>query len=316
VHRENRFYGHDRALVEAAFGSGARGPVRGQIQHGWSVGHGFGPAHRGSAWLPRLGWGERTGREARAAGLRHVTLIGAPFLYLPPAPAEQGPRPRATIAYPFHGTEKHGLHGSHDRLAAEIAERETGPVTVCLYFADQSPATVSAYERHGFTVISHGHRLDPGFLARQRAVLAAHDRVVTNRIGTAFWYGAVLGLEAEVYGPYFGLDSLGSVDARLERFQAETWPEFLAGPVGPDRARDVAGEELGAAHVRDPEELAAIIAPHRRRLRGVVEHGAATAELAARRAVGHLVGRVPALAHLDGLPLPAALDEDGPVRVG
>ena len=103
--------------------------------------------------------------------------MGAPFAYL--ARLEGGrakeARPRSTIAYPSHGWERDDVHGSHPALAAALAERETGPVTVCLYWREYDQAAVRrVYEGAGFRVICHGYRDDPHFTRRQHDELLNH----------------------------------------------------------------------------------------------------------------------------------------------
>jgi hypothetical protein len=304
AHPDNHFYGHNRALARYAGLEHAR--IRGHLQHGWSTGHGFGARVRQVSWLPLLGWGNRTCDEARAAGLRNVTLIGAPFVYLASTIDRNRPKPRGTVVYPFHGTDRQRLTGSHARLAAEIAEREQGPVTVCLYWADRSPDAVAAYEAHGFTVTSHGRREDPGFLERQLDLLRRHDRIVTNRVGSALWYGAHLGLEAEIYGPTFGIAPLEDVDHLLRRFARSEWPELHRGPVDGDRAAELADVELGAERRRAPEELADLLggtSPTRL----AVEVGLARVEHGLRRVAVQVLRRLPGLAAIDAMPMPHGL---------
>jgi hypothetical protein len=305
MHPDNRFYGHGRALARAA-GLPPGTPIRGHVQHGWSLGTGFSSRHRLVRWLPLLGWSDRTRAAAASVGLGGVTLVGAPFLYLAAeAGAPTAPR-RATIAYPFHGTERHRLDGSHRRLAAALAERETGPVTVCLYWADHDPQAVAAYEERGFTVITHGHRRDPGFLARQREALQAHDRIVSNQLGTALWYGAHLGLEAEVYGPSFGQVGRGAELAdHAERLRDE-WPELHRGPVPGAVARTMAAAELGVAHQREAGELADLLFPADRARVRRWEGTAALAEHHLRRLGVHVARRLPGFRDVDAsAPAPA-----------
>ncbi len=293
VHPDNAFYGHGRVLARYA-GVDDRVPIWGHVQHGWSTGTGFSGAWRLVASLPLFGWGERTRRQAAAAGLAPVTLIGAPFVYLADAVAPVDQRPRSTIVYPFHGTDRLRLAGSHDALAATIAAKESGPVTVCLYWADHTPAAIDAYTSRGFTVISHGRREDPGFLVRQLEELRRHDRIVTNRVSTALWYGAHLGLEAEVYGPFFGLEHERGRPDGHERFQRAEWPELHHGPLDGQSARALAQAELGVEHKRRPGELLDLLWPSSRarwggRARVRAEHRArwAAANVARRLARVH-----------------------------
>jgi hypothetical protein len=307
VHPENHYYGHSRLLAEAAFGPGAPAIVDGQIQHGWSLGHGFGARHRQVPWLRRLGWGERTAREATLDRIPQVTLIGAPFTYLAAAHGidHDTPKPTGTVVYPYHSTEVLSVTGSHERLADEIAEREHGRrVTIVLYFADRTPATERLYAARGFDIVGHGHRSDPEFLHRQLAVLAAHDRIVSNRVGTALWYGAHLGLEAEVYGPWFRDDCLGSFDRRVEEVEHALWPDLFAGPVAGPQAAVLADAELGVAHRRPDEELAELIGgptPDRRRR---ARRRAARIEHQARRVLVRGIGTVAPSTGIDYVPMP------------
>jgi hypothetical protein len=318
VHPENRHYGHAGILATSAYGSGSVPVIRGQIQHGWSFGHGLGARARQVAGLRRLGWGDRTLEQGRLVGVPRLTAIGAPFAYLARATGvgPETPKPAGTVVYPYHSTEKLGITGSHLRLADEIAEREAGRrVTVVLYFADHTPETVRTYEAKGFTVTSHGHRSDLGFLDHQLAVLAGHDRVVTNRVGTALWYGAHLGLEAEIYGPYFGDELVASIDAHLERRQRDLWPELHHGGVRGSDAVDLGDEELGIPYLRSSEELRDLLGPpidtlgRRARLR------AARMEYQTRRVLVRGLGSIPLFAAVDAVPMPKDLADRQPVTV-
>jgi hypothetical protein len=245
-------------------------------------------------------------------GVRNLTLVGSPFLYLADAEGigATTPKPAGTVVYPFHSTERFSITASHERLADEIAEREAGRrVTVVLYWTDHTPVTARIYEDRGFAVTCHGRRSDPVFLHRLLAVMADHDRVVSNRCGTALWYGAHLGLSVEIYGPYFGEDYLGALDRRVERYEHEQWPELHRGPVGGADALALGAEELGLAHQRSAEELRDLLGPP------VDTFGRrATAKLAllehqVRRVTVRGLGSIPPLAALDAVPLPTDLPE-------
>src|SRR5207253_10449276 len=145
--------------------------------------------------------------------------------------------------------------------------RETGPVTVCLYGREYAQAAVRrVYEGAGFRVICHGYRDDPHFTRRQHDELLNHDRVVANRVATALWHGALLGLEAEVYGPVFSI--LGAEEAEAwDRMQRDRWPELFDGGLPGEKAMELARDELGAGLVRAPDELREVLGFTPERLR-------------------------------------------------
>jgi hypothetical protein len=248
--RENGWYGHRRALGRYA-GFESPPPIWGYLQHGWHVGNGFAP-YRPANILRPLVWSTRNLEEARAFGLA-VAAVGAPFLYLLRQQPPGDPVGHGTIVYPFHSWERGDSVGNHEAYARQIIERESGPVTVCLYWLDYERESIRRkYEEAGAMVICHGAREAPDFLERQVGALLSHRRLVTNRVSTALWYGAAAGLEVEIYGPPMGLG--GEAEGRaFDRFQRERWPEFVNGRVRD--ARSLANQELGAAHMLDQAEL-------------------------------------------------------------
>lgn len=262
------FYGHRTILARwCAVPDGL--PIWAHLQHGWNPSAGFGTKYVPELGntetldprLPALVWTERNGRTAREAGVPKVEVVGAPFAYLDALLGDDAGRPQGegTIAYPLHaGHGRPGRRGEAEYVEA-LRAREDGPVTVCLYWREEAqPEVRRAYLDAGFRVVCHGGREDPLFLHRQREALLAHRRVVTNRVSTALWYGALMGREIEVYGPHFG-----SGDEREEAWWAEReplwWPEVLDRAVSGADAVALGRRELGVDHMRPPEELAALL---------------------------------------------------------
>lgn len=287
AHPDNLFYGHSRALSEYA-GEGPNPPVIwGHIQHGWAPGHGLALKPRLVGWLPKLVYSEANAAAARAAGIGPVVPIGAPFCYLAAQEDRARPAPpRSTIAYPFHGWERDDVRGSHRELARSLAEREQGPVTVCLYWREyDQPDVRRIYEDAGFRVVTHGYREDSLFLRRLHDELLQHDRLVTNRVATALWYGGLLGREIEVYGPVFSIISPEEASS-FDAMQRGRWPELFSGPMDPVKARALAASELGAANVRVPQELREVLGwTGRKRRVGSLARAAVHTEHQVRRAV-------------------------------
>jgi hypothetical protein len=268
MHYVNTHFGH-LDILGRYVGERPR-KVLGYIQHGW---YEVGPMNE-EPRLPgvaELVWSDRNLAEARQHGLP-VVPIGSPRLYLEggatmPAPAPE--RRRSTIAYPFHSWDygsglpfgdAHPAYGAtHERYAAELAERETGPVTVALYWLDHEQQTARRpYEERGFTVVCHGRRGDADFLDRQRVEQLRHDRSVTNVLGSASWYAGWSGLELEVYGSSTGEAEGGAMRWFID-FHRRAFPELFAGGLDANDSKALAGRELGAEHKREPEELATIL---------------------------------------------------------
>jgi hypothetical protein len=265
VHHANHFYGHAHVLAEYCGLDPERPPrIEGYLQHGWNVVDGLG---LGTPYLPGrpiFVWSEQTRRRAWSMGRRQATVIGAPFLYLLRfAPLAPEPAARAgTIWYPFHGWENQRVRGSHRRLVDEIMATEDGPVTFCLYWNEYRNDRVRAeYERAG-RVICHGYRghqwrdTDTRFLHHQLTELRAHQRVASNRLSSAIFYGVAAGCEPAVYGDPMHLQREDRATAERIRRQ---WPELHGERPEPAAARESALAELGDGYLATPGELRAML---------------------------------------------------------
>lgn len=262
MHLMNHYFGHSKVLAEYA-GIAEPLPIWGALQHGWNDTTGFGD-HLPPRVFRLFVWSERNLAHLPRGRRQRALAIGAPYLYLlksqpPPGP----PGDRSTIVYPIHGWEREeAAGGSHVAYADAIAEREDGPVTVCLFFTDFAQRHIrEPYERAGFRIICHGSRESPTLL-RQLSEIGRHDRVVSNRVTTAVWYGAIARRETEIYGPPMGA---GAGLERKVRDHRSRWPELHAGPVQPELGAEMAAPELGTSNILAPEALRAALGWDRQR---------------------------------------------------
>ncbi len=264
VHRANHYYGHAQVLARyCGLGPERSTRIRGHVQHGWNIGHGFAPDHEFVPGIALFVWSEQTRRRAWSLGHRQAYVIGSPWAYLlrmPAEPAATEPR-TGTLWYPFHGWEGQRVVGDHDRLIDTIREVEPGPVTICLYWQEfQSGRLRKRYERAGFRVICHGYRgdqwgnLDPEFLDRQLAEQRRHLRVASNRLSSAVFYGILAGCEPAVYGDPMTLEREVPIFGGPERIRRE-WADLHGEQVDVDTARQVAVAELGADRLVSPDEM-------------------------------------------------------------
>jgi hypothetical protein len=263
----NHWYGHAHILARfCGLGDGAPPRINGVIQHGWTFVHGFGFGHQPPEGFARFAWSDVCRRRGQAIGWRDYYVIGAPFLYL----AQMDPEPqlerKGTIWYPFHGTPDYeSLVGDHSRLIDEIKEVETGPVTVCLYFIEYEQQEVRRRsEDEGFRVICHGSRGakwrggSANFLDNQLAELRRHERVASNRLSTAIFYGTAMGCEPAVYGD--PMELVGVKEGFNGERLLEAWyPELHGQHLDLQACREIADEELGRQWLLSPDEMVMVL---------------------------------------------------------
>lgn len=290
MHPDNGYYGHRRVLLDAA-GVDDDVLIAAHVQHGWQLGTGLNDAPRLVGSLRKLVWGTRHETNARAAGIRNVGAIGAPFAYLVrdvrPDPVTE---PEGTIFFPFHSWHRGRAFGSHEELARVVSERDGAETTVCLYHLEYSrPDVRRAYVDAGFRVVTAGPRDgNPDFLPLLLGELRRHERVAANHMGTAILYGGLVGLNAEVYGPTFSMEVLAT--DHHSRCRAE-FPELHGeGGATPERARAIAEVELGVDRLLSPEELRGELGVDSSRSRRAVEAAWVFAEHHVRRAGAKLFG--------------------------
>ncbi len=259
---ENWAYGHARALSEYA-GFTATRWIPGALQHGWNPYDGIGMFDGVWRPLPKFVWSRENARRGHERGGRNYHVIGAPWLYL--LRHRAGQRPDAppvgsTIAVPFHATVHLHLVGEHSAYARDlVAETEGGrDLTVCLQWMDyEDRATRGMYEDIGARVITLGrgtssHEGHESFLVRQLEEMDRHDRVVSNRLSTAIFYGAAAGKSVGVYGTAMTLQN----QAPYEQSDIpRRWPEMHSFRVDPDVAASIWRDQLGADEVLDPATL-------------------------------------------------------------
>jgi hypothetical protein len=290
----NSYYGNTLPLAWWV-GLATPPPVWGTLQHAWMEDLPFQEFDVQSRRWPFLAYSERNRAEAVtwAVGAFDVVAIGDPFLYLAAllgGPVRRvGSSPLRTIAYPTHHDGSDETIPRHDELAEAYLEAEGPDLTVCLHWREHSNARLRAvYEQRGFEVLCHGLASDRLFLVRQHATLLRHDRVISNHIGTAMLHGGVLGLQMEITGPPFDKYDPWTTAADMRAREQERWPELFDGGTAGEQSIALANEELGAEHVRPPEELAVVLGwtTPRRQINSALERG-----LAVRRRWSSFVGR-------------------------
>lgn len=262
MHPSNDYYGQEMILSWAA---SIHRPRRtfGYIQHGWKPESAFPAGMRLVPRAPLFVWSEANRRATAATHRRHhVEAIGAPFLYLHAllAPALEREPTKDLLVYPCHQLRSAPLAREvHTSLTAQVRALEPSSITVNLHpYEFDDGATPELYEADlpGATVTTNWLRPpwvvsdDPTILVRQILQILDHRRVVSNCLTTALLYAAHLDREA-----------------RLLRHPARRQPptegrgrelhERLERATDGTALREVVRDELGADHLRTPDDLRA-----------------------------------------------------------
>ena len=268
MHHANVFYGH--AAVLARYCGLPEDPpptIWGYLQHGWNTHDGFAVGHEFVPGFPKLVWSDAVARRGWALGLRDYRVIGSPWAYLMLLRADEiaaaGPG-EGTIVFPFHGWEGQEIVGDHAAYADEVRSVEGDvPLTMSLYWNDfERPEIRKTYEDKGFRVISFGRRGGmyqggaPDFIDRQFTELLGHRRVVSNRLGSALFYGAALGRDVGVYGDPMVLQNDHAVLGGMQR-QQRLFPQWTGHAVPHEAAAGDARRELGVDRTLAPAQLRA-----------------------------------------------------------
>lgn len=282
MHHANHFYGHADIMARYV-GLAEAPPIWGYLQHGWNLHDGFAVGTAFAPGYPKFVWSDTVARRAWATGLRDLVVVGSAFGYLlgldppsdlPPSPhAPEGAPARMPLAgsetersgaivYPFHGWEGQPVTGGHAAYAQEVREVEGDvPLTACLYWHEFRDAQVRrAYLDRGFRVITHGNRghmyrgNDIRFLDKQLHELRRHERVVSNRLGSALLYGAATGASIGVYGDPMVLHNDHAVLGGMAK-QLRLFPELHQPHVPREIAEAITRTELGLDRLLPAEEI-------------------------------------------------------------
>ena len=257
MYRENHYYGHAEALLSYCDSKATAIPL--MLQHGWQVGPGIPPNERNVAGN-KLVWSSRNVQQAQEAGHQDFVPTGAPYLYLPELP-DKKPDDRSLLVVPFHGWERDKLAGSLDGYAQHLERLVAegfGPITVCMYwFEYQQPRLRESFESRGFSTVTMGHRDDnPEFLSRMRELICRHRYVTSNRVSTAAFYALASDRPFFLWGPTQGLSQSDAPSGeQFDQWQRNEFPELCFEAFGDRCAIDTGRRELGAEHLRSPDDL-------------------------------------------------------------
>jgi hypothetical protein len=249
----------------------------GILQHGFSY-----QDDPSDAITPRLGnfkrsplwvYSENRASALRQQGFKNVKAIGAPWLYLPPAPSFPDTRKKGNsfVVFPIHTSLSVNVSPSESDIKSKIRYWKSlagdSDLTICLYWSDYlewSWRRIAEAEGVEVTVVGvgetapvwseHSTRID--FLANLRTLLQNHTHAIFETFTSGMIYAISAGLTVG-YFPQTQTEYESQLQAHLE---GDHWmASYIPGVVGEFvEAKALAGlnnEMLGVGSFCTPERL-------------------------------------------------------------
>lgn len=200
LHQSSDYYGH-AALIKHYCGLPQEYPLKAAIEHGvqlngvveyiWEVDRDTvlpvflcaNPDHAAH-------YAQATGKTAVAIGPMVLYALGGVPADPIAAPDAQG----RLLVIPTHSTHHIESRYDIDAFLAHIRPylKQFNDVSVLLYWKDVLSGQAELYGRYGFNVVTAGHMFDPGFLLRWAQIVAEHQAVVSNCVGTHTLFTALM----------------------------------------------------------------------------------------------------------------------------
>ena len=217
-------------------------PIIGFLQQTWNPSWKHPPP-----MAPFYAWNLRDAEKAHAMGVRQVSAIGSPVLYLED---EAVVSQRRLLAMPPRKSAWTDREFDHRAYAAQLNRlRSDGfeEIDGCLFWRDLTES--HHYESNEIRVVSSGHDSDPEFLQRNVFLLRSCEYVTSPSLGTSLIYALAGGRKGFLHGAADGepLRKMGTDGARFEC--------LLYSRFGDRSHRDLGLAELGSDAKRSPEEL-------------------------------------------------------------
>jgi len=98
---------------------------------------------------------------------------------------------KTLLVYPSHSVKNLAAKYDLELFIAEVKRVSKGfeTVLISLYFIDaQNPEMVEAFAKHGFKIVTSGHKFDQNFVARQKTIIQLADMTMGNEVGTHVGY--------------------------------------------------------------------------------------------------------------------------------
>ena len=192
---DNNLYGHVQALRTY---SGATGRLDAYLEHGYFWG---GIVHHDAHawWVPRV----LTLSSHRVSILRQklpkkeAVALGPYIHYAQPVlssmemKALKASLGRVLLVFPSHAVKGTKAEFNLKEFIERVKILGLGyqSILISLYYLERDfPERVAAYREAGFKVVTSGHRFDPNFIRRQRALIELADLTASNDMGTHVGY--------------------------------------------------------------------------------------------------------------------------------
>jgi len=196
-----------------------------------------------------------------------VVPSASPFLYLLEM-AETTPVAdrRGTLFFPAHSTHHISARMDFEGIASTLAgiDDDRAPISVCVYWRDYELGLHKPFVRAGLNVVSAGHIFDKFFLWRLSHLLSSHRFAGSNALGSHLFYASAAGCEVFMLdAPYEMVEPEETVSRDFMPPTLQREEEVRAAFSRTARAAEqkrMAEYYLGAANLKSPEELRAVLA--------------------------------------------------------
>ena len=129
------------------------------------------------------------------------------------------PLKNATLFFPAHRDEAFDfVNKDYDYevcRALSAGFSKSKQIDVSLQISDISLGRHLIYQKHGFRVVSSGHRFDPRFLSRFVNLVTSYEQVASSEIGSHLFYTAAIGSSTVFWD--IGLDRLQVPDTQRRK---------------------------------------------------------------------------------------------------
>jgi len=265
MHLDNDWYGHRRILSEYCRTSDK--PAFATILHGWIINVNSERGYRRIKSAPYLMWNYRHLVQGRKLGIPNIDAIGAPFTYLDKITKRPLEKPKGTVLFPQHYTDKVHHDTSHHDLIDYVERRFPSPYTVSIFYKEPNFQELNdLYARRNWKVFCAGARSDPFFLKRLYKCLAEHECTVSNDFSSALAYAAYLGRDVLLLKDHLWPKSAYFIDTS-EPVVEKMSTKLFDGLDGDD-ARRFGFSELGGDLMLTPTELSRKLGWHSRWKKG------------------------------------------------
>jgi hypothetical protein len=145
---------------------------------------------------PYLCWDKNTELHCHQNGIKNVTAIGAPFIYLHKLYSKKtniNLKKRNVILFPSHSSISEKRNFKYYNLLIEYIEKKyKPPYTVCFYYKDLNKTNKAFFLRKNWLIVCNGNTQNKSFLKNLYKNLINHNIVLCTELQSTVFYSLFL----------------------------------------------------------------------------------------------------------------------------